>query len=269
MKSRILKDKILLVRLGAAICLIIALAMVIAMRYEASEISESFETPAVITPSASSEPTITPIGTSATKKGVTIDNLNAREHPTTGSEIIKVLPRGSKVEFKEFNTEWYQTQIDGKTAYLYKDYVRLDDTGFDYIDVHDGGSKGFVEYTTITNTSSRAYTIQDKYAYTGNRGLREVENRYCINIESNIGIAIGTYVDLVLMNGSTIPCIVSNQTSIYNTTSEYENNISIQFIVDSVQFLSFAQTMGDVSYLNTSWQSPIAGIRIYNINIFN
>lgn len=137
----------------------------------------------------------------------------------------------------------------------------------------NSGFKSFMSYKTITSKSSKQYILQSRYAYTGNYGIRQVNGRYCIAIGTFSNATIGTYVDLILENNSVIPCIIGDFKAETHTDSSNiittHNGCVSEFIVDKSVLNRTAKQMGDISYCEQNWRSPVVTIRIYEENVFN
>lgn len=135
------------------------------------------------------------------------------------------------------------------------------------------GFKSYMDYKMITSVSSKQYKLQSEYANTGIYGIRTVDDRYCIAIGSYFKASIGQYVDLVLQNGTVIPCIIADQKDDIHTD---ENNIMTvhngcvsEFVVETNSLDTLAMKMGDISYCDENWNSPVVEIKVYNKNVLN
>ena len=127
-------------------------------------------------------------------------------------------------------------------------------------------------YTTITDESSLQFKLQYFYAYTGNYGIRMINDRYCIALGTAFGIEIGTYVDLILENGEVIKCILSDIKADEHTE---DNNIvttlngcATEFIIDEWALNYDAKITGDISKCKKEWVEKVIKILIYKKNIF-
>ena len=69
------------------------------------------------------------------------------------------------------------------------------------------GGKTYEPYTTITSVNSWQYKLQQK-AYTNEDGFRMINGRYMIATGSGVSHDIGRYIDIVLENGTVIPCVI-------------------------------------------------------------
>ena len=57
--------------------------------------------------------------------GETTARVNFREGPSTSDKKIALLPRGTSVTLISLNNGWYKARYNGKTGYLYAQYVKL------------------------------------------------------------------------------------------------------------------------------------------------
>lgn len=206
--------------------------------------------------------------------GYTNTSVNIREAPSTSSKILTTVDPFTIINYTYFNDEWYEIEYQESTAYIYSTYVEEGEVP-EYVSyyLNSNGFKSFMGYKAITSKSSPQYKIQYNYAYTGDFGIRQVNNRFCVALGSGINARIGTYVDLVLENGTIINCILSDQKDDKHTLDDNlttaANGCVSEFIVDSSALESLAARMGDVSYACDEWKSPVAEIRVYPFNIFD
>ena len=125
--------------------------------------------------------------------------------------------------------------------------------------------KSYMDYTCITSKSSPQYKLQQK-AYTDSNGVRAVDGRYCIAIGSYYTKTIGTYIDLVLENGTVIPCIIGDHKQDIHTVDNHKIGLDggfAEFIVDTDKLNSDSRLHGDVSYSTDGWLSNVESIRLY------
>jgi len=196
-------------------------------------------------------------------------NANIREYPDINSNIITTLPYGTQIEFSRFNDEWMKCKYFDSIYYVYVDLVsEIEIKSPDYVEYEtpDNKIKSYMPYKAITSKSSNQYKLQ-KIAYTGNYGIRQVNGRYCIAVGSAYTTEIGTYIDLVLDNGTVIPCILGDCKDDRHTDSS--NKVSsdgalAEFIVDISSLNTMVRKMGSLDYACEEWNSKITKIRIYN-----
>ena len=135
------------------------------------------------------------------------------------------------------------------------------------------GFKSYMSYKSITSKSSPQYKLQNQFAYTGQYGIRQVDGRFCVAIGTFTSARVGTYIDLVLENGTIIPCIVSDFKANIHTDSSniitVHNGCVSEFLVDKNSLHATSKKMGDVSYCEDGWKSPVKSIRVYDKNVFD
>lgn len=133
--------------------------------------------------------------------------------------------------------------------------------------------KSYEDYRDITSVTSPHYRLQRDYAYTSEDGIRMVDGRYCIALGSYFTRTIGQYIDIVLANGTVIPCILGDQKSDAHTDSLHVahsvDSSVVEFIVDKKILPDLPRKMGSISYSYDEWRSPVVQVIVYNINIFN
>ena len=122
-------------------------------------------------------------------------------------------------------------------------------------------------YTAITSKSSPQYKLQCK-AYTGDYGIRQYDNRYCVAIGTGFNANVGTYFDLILTSGTVIPCIIADIKADKHTDSNNmvtkASGCLTEFVVDSSKLNKDAKRMGDISYCCEEWNSRVEKVRVYD-----
>ena len=205
-------------------------------------------------------------------KGYTTTSVNIRKGPGTDYEILDTYKVNKKIEYVYHNDDWYEIKFRGKTAYICRKYISKNKQKIkkykEYNVPYNKGFKSYMDYRCITSTGSKQYKLQYHSAYTGNYGIRQINGRYCVAIGSYFTTDIGKYFDLVLENGTVIPCILADakadrDTDKNNIVTEHNGCVS-EFIVDTGSLYRKAKQMGDISYCNESWKSPVKKIRVYN-----
>ena len=204
--------------------------------------------------------------------GYLTSNINVRSEPSTDSEILEVYPFNQKIQYQKYNDEWVEIQYKSGIAYIFSEYISDEQLDYiEYIAPITSGFKSYMPYTTITSKSSPQYKLQ-KIAYTGTYGIRQYDNRYCVAIGTAFNADVGTYFDLILANGTVIPCIVADIKADRHTDSNnmvtIANGCLTEFIVDSSTLNRKAKRMGDISYCNKDWNSRVEKIRVYDKNVF-
>lgn len=132
------------------------------------------------------------------------------------------------------------------------------------------GYKSFMPYAnngeSIFSSNSNQRKLQE-LCVTGDYGIRMYEDRYCVAIGSAFGTYIGQYFDLVLENGTVIPCIMADQKADIHTNSDNivtsANGCMSEFIIDYDSLVSMAAKMGDISYCDELWMSRVVSVKVY------
>lgn len=131
------------------------------------------------------------------------------------------------------------------------------------------GFKSYMSYSTITSSGSNQYKLQS-IAYTGDYGIRMVDDRFCIAVGTALDVEVGTYVDLILKNEMVIHCIVgdikADQHTLSDNITTASNGCVSEFIVDGSSLNSIARQTGNISDVNESWDSAVVGFDIYDYN---
>lgn len=167
------------------------------------------------------------------------------------------------VKDKEKTEESTDENVDPTSKYVsYETYDAPENSGF----------KSFMDYRTITNTDSKQHRLQQYYAETGEYGIRMADSRYIVAIGTYFTSDVGQYFDIILENGTVIPCILGDQKADVDTDSNNiitkHNGCMSEFIVDSNMLNDDVKFYGDMSYCSNDWGSPIKTIKVYNRNIF-
>ena len=138
----------------------------------------------------------------------------------------------------------------------------------DYTDmeVPDNNSfKSYMDASCITNISTPQYQLKSSYALADN-GIYTINGRYCVAVGSYYTTQIGTLVDLIMENGSIVPCILADCKSdkdTDNTNRQNSNGSIVEFVVSTRYLDSIARRMGDCSYADERLLGEILAIRIY------
>ena len=132
--------------------------------------------------------------------------------------------------------------------------------------------KSYESYKAITSKTSPHYKLQNQYAITGPEGIRKVDDRFCVALGSYFTTTIGQYVDVVLANGTIIPCILGDQKSDKHTDELHIAHMSdgsiVEFIVDLDVLNELPRKMGNISYVYPEWRSPVVQVIVYDTNFF-
>ena len=194
------------------------------------------------------------------------NDLNLRKKPKTKSKSITRLFYGKKIKFIKVNKKWSKIKVNKKVGYVQTKYITTKKLkSKTHTSIPHYKLCSFMDYRCITNTSSRQYKLQKK-AYTGSYGIRQVDGRYCIAVGSYYTEKIWTYIDLILKNGTVIPCILADCKADRDTDGMNQKTADgslIEFVVDTPQLSRKVRRRGDVAYATKKWNSKIVKIKIH------
>lgn len=199
--------------------------------------------------------------------GWTKTSVNVRKKPSVNSDILDTYSFNEKIRYYKFNEKWAKIKYKDTVAYMCLDYISSHKANYRLYEVPStSGFKSYMSYKCITSTGSEQYKLQKQRAYTGKYGIRQVDGRFCVALGSYFTSKIGTLFDLVLENGTVIPCILSDQKADEDTDSQNivtaHNGCMSEFIVsDSLK--KSAKQQGDISYCNKKWNSPVKYVKVY------
>ena len=102
-------------------------------------------------------------------------------------------------------------------------------------------------------------------------GIRRVDGRACVALGSYFGAKVGQYLDLILENGTVIPCIMGDEKADRHTDDRYHaytvhSACCSEFLVDAARLRRYIGGSGDVSELFKKWDSPVSAVRVYRKN---
>ncbi len=203
----------------------------------------------------SSEPpktTFDEIVTEVTEKETIIKpSVEETENTTRNTETDELTSTETTTESQTYNTT---TQIHNATI------------GYANYSVPSNNTiKSYMDYRCITLTTSKQYELQT-IAYTGNHGIRMINDRYCVALGSYYTTTIGQHVDIELKNGKVIKGILADCKDDSHTDSTNRinpNGSVVEFVVDTKTLDSMAKKMGDISYVN-DWNSKVVNIKVYD-----
>lgn len=195
-------------------------------------------------------------------------NVNIRKGKGISNEKVGMLHFAQSIEVIEYDEGgWSKVQYNNKTRYIKSCYLSRTPIKYKDYDVPFGNSfKAYMPYTAITSRSSSQWELQQK-AYTGTYGIRQVSGRFCVAIGTYYGTKIGRKFDIIMNNGTVIPCITSDVKADAHTDSTNRQTMSdgsiVEFIVDINSLKSSARFHGDISYCEDGWMGEISKFRIY------
>lgn len=199
-----------------------------------------------------------------------LGNVNVRSKPIIKTNtIVTTLYPYQKVTVTGENKYWYQITYKNKTRYISKEYLMPEskvNKTIIQVPVTDNKFKSWMPYTAITSKNSGQYKLQSN-AITGTYGIRQQNGRYCVAVGSYFNIPIGSYFDLILANGTTIPCVMadlkSNQHTMTNRIQTKLDGSIAEFIVCSKSLHKKAKQTGNISSCCPEWNSEIVTIIRY------
>lgn len=198
-----------------------------------------------------------------THDGYAKTTVNIRASPNKKGKLKGVLYFGDHVKYTFLGNGWLKI---GKKKYVKEEYISDSKPKSATYDIPEySGMKSFMDYNKITDTSSPQYRLQLE-AYTGSYGIREYDGRYCIAVGHSICTEIGTYIDLILENGTRIPCILADQKNPMHTDGIFtlHSGCATEFIVDEDALNYNSSIYGDISKCNSEWDSPVVQIKVYD-----
>ena len=199
---------------------------------------------------------------------VNVSGLRVRKNPDTNSNVVEYLSWGDKIEYSEYDDEWLVIKVNDNYSYVSKKYISDTLPNYKSKRVVGDTRKSYMDFKMITSKSSPQYKLQHSYAYTDDTGIRMVNDRYCVALGSYYTHKIGQYVDLVLENGTIIPCIIGDQKDDRDTNSSHtiaHDGSATEFIVETKALSGKTRRMGDIGYAQSDWLSNVVEVRIYDI----
>lgn len=149
-------------------------------------------------------------------------------------------------------------------------YIKNEDEILEIPDI-DNSFKGFMDYRTISDTSSVQWDLQ-QLAYTDENGMRKIGDDYCIALGTYYAKNCGDRFEIVLDTGLTFTAIVGDIKA--DSHTDYKNqyvpmgygfgNI-IEFIVDNDKIHDDIWIYGDISQYK-QFEGSITEIRLIERN---
>lgn len=199
------------------------------------------------------------------KTGYAKSDVEMKKKAKSSSKTIKNIKFNKKIKYTKYNKKWAIVKYKGKKGYILLKKVGKKSIKCITYNTPDSKLMSYMSYKAITNTSSKQYKLQQK-AYTGKYGIRQVKGRFCIAVGSYYTTTIGTYIDLILENGTVIPCILADCKADEHTDGNniltYDGSLA-EFVVDTDSLVYDAKYTGDIHNACKKWQSDIVKIKIY------
>ena len=209
---------------------------------------------------------------------VSASKLNIRKKPSTDSKIVGSLSFNKKVKYYEYDDEWACIKRGERNVYVALKYISDEKATYKTFDMPmTSGKKSWMPHTkasgkSIFSKSSKQFELQ-QLCYTGTYGIRMYDGRFCVALGSHFTTEIGQYFDLVLENGTVIPCVLGDAKSDYDTDSAnivtVDSGCATEFVVDRTKLNSDAKRDGDMSSCSENWNSRVVKILVYEENALN
>jgi hypothetical protein len=206
--------------------------------------------------------------------GWTTTKVRVRKGPSINTTVLTTYDFNTHILYTEYDNEWVKIKYDGSIAYMAKQFISDKECEYHEISVPSHEDfKSYMGYKTITDKKSTQYKIQSNYAYTGDYGIRQADGRFCVALGSYFNVEIGQYFDLVLENGTIIPCVKGDSKADCDTDNQNiftkKNGCCSEFIIDSNSLASSIKNKGNISYANEEWKSQVVAIRVYEENVLD
>lgn len=128
-------------------------------------------------------------------------------------------------------------------------------------------AKKWESYTAITNQSTINYQLTHSAKTTTDElGFRKYDGRYLIAVGSGVCKQTGTYMDVILKDGTKIPCIMGDgKADVHTDSSNIYTNVNSTYCCSEFIMDKNAKSWsgGDCSKVN-GWGSPVEKIVVYN-----
>lgn len=217
------------------------------------------------------------ISHAALNAGITVTLMESLSEPPTGGTagVTKTLMDALSAAHEEQvrrQKEQEEAEAAAEAERLKKEEAQRkyeEEMGpYEIYDSPGGSFKSFMSWQNITSRSSMQWKLQNWAAYTDwYTGLREIDGRVCIALGSYYGAKIGSYVDLIMENGSTIKCIMADQKADEHTDPTHRWHSSDgsvgEFLVEKSALPKVVRQMGDISYIHPVYQGNISKIKVY------
>lgn len=131
---------------------------------------------------------------------------------------------------------------------------------------------GFKTFESTSKITRGKAGWLNRASTTNQNGFQIINQRYLVAVGTHFNIQIGQYFDLVLKNGTVIPCIMGDTKADQDTDNQniftVNSKCMSEFIVTTSRLPGNIKSSGDVSSLMNEWNSPVSEVIIYN-NIYD
>lgn len=165
-------------------------------------------------------------------------------------EVVKEIPKPVVKYYDKFSNEISLNDfISNQRIYVKENQEVYQNFGLP--NLPDNSTKCFMDYRTITDTSSIQYELQQK-ATTDENGFRKIDDRYCVALGTFYTSYIGEIFNITLDNGKIIKCIVGDVKSDKHTDENHQYAVAsdniLEFIVEDTYINEESRLHGDMSH---------------------
>lgn len=216
----------------------------------------------ILMPNAATVAVTTDESASVTTSVTTMVSTTAPVTTTPEQTTVVTTTTETTVTEPEYEEPPVQGVINGELLYdtEYVEYQLPDNP-----DYH--GFKSYEPYDLITAQSVQLCLQQE--AVTDVNGFRLLDGRYLGAVGTFCNAPCDTYIDLILENGTLIPCIVgdikSNAHTDETNTYTLATMCACEFIVD--ESICPAVEYGDVLMVYEEWRGKVATVTVYSVFI--
>jgi len=203
--------------------------------------------------------------------GRTTSVVNVRSENSVNSKRVCTVLWNTQLTYRKVDEDWAKVLLsDGTVGYINQKYLTHKKAESKVLGTVREHQKSYMDYRTVTARGTKAYRVSRTLAYTGNYGIRQIDGRYLCAVGTYYASEsqVGKYVDLILANGTVIPCILGDtkankDTDSTNRYTRHDHSV-VEFIVDTGSLSSKVRRQGNLNYANPDWNSTIVDIRVYS-----
>lgn len=205
------------------------------------------------------------------RSGRTTSVVNVRKKNSVNSKRVCTVLWNTQLSYRTVDDNWAKVLLnDGTVGYINQKYLTHKKAKSRVLDTVREHQKSYMDYRTVTARGTKAYRVSRNLAYTGNYGIRQIDGRYLCAVGTYYASEnqVGKYVDLILANGTVIPCILGDtkadkDTDSTNRYTRHDHSV-VEFIVDTGSLSGRVRRQGNLNYANPNWNSSIVDIRVYS-----
>ena len=147
------------------------------------------------------------------KRGWILEQATVKQTPSFDGVILDYMYFNEEVSYWDYDEKWAITLYNGKPAYIHKSNIVDKSCTYTIVEApynpNYKGNKTWMDYRTIKDPTTYQYKLKNM-AYTGTYGVRMLYDRYLVAVGTGVCGKAGTYIDIVLENGTVIPCIIGD-----------------------------------------------------------